>query len=322
MKAVRIHEFGGPEVLKIEDIPAVEVKKNQVLVKLDSTGVNFADVLRRQGKYPGPDLPCTLGLEGSGTIIELGEGVSGLTIGQKAMVLGPQCHAEMVSVNKHFVFPFDDSKLSTEISGGMPLTFLTAYHLLNSRGRLEKDHTVLIHSGASGVGTIAIQMAKNIGATVISTASTKEKMDLCESLGADTVINYSTDDFQENINELTDGTGVDLVLDAVGGPNLEKSLNCVKPYGTLISYGNASGTMANIPSSDSTSLNRTIIGFSMGRSPIGTLDHQTAMAEILTEVYSGKLKLIVDQTLPLSQVGTAHDHLFGRQSKGKVILIP
>ena len=185
---------------------------------------------------------------------------------------------------------------------------------------MQSGNQILIHSGASGVGTIAIQMAKHWGATVISTASTQEKMELCKTVGADHVINYTAEDFEQTINEMTDNEGVDLVLDAVGGPTLEKSIRCVKSYGKLLSYGNASGESANLPASDFTTLNRTIIGFSMGRSPFGSLDHKSAMQDILKEVYAGSFKLIVDRSLDLEEVGTAHAHLSGRKSKGKVIL--
>lgn len=320
MKAVRINEFGDTSVLKIEDIPDISAKRNQILVKLVSSGVNFADVLRREGRYPGPDLPCTLGLEGAGSIVALGEGVDGFKIGQSVLVLGPQCHAEMVSVNKHFVFPFDNDKLDPNIAGGIPLTFLTAYHLLQTRGQIQPKDQVLIHAGASGVGTIAIQMAKHWGATVISTASTPEKIELCKSLGADTVINYTDEDFEQSIMELTDNQGLELVLDAVGGTTLEKSLRCVKSYGKLLSYGNASGQPASLSAADFTTLNRTIIGFSMGRSPFGTLDHKSAMVDILSKVYTDTFKLVVDQNLALENVGVAHDHLSNRRSRGKVIL--
>ena len=320
MKAVRINEFGDTSVLKIQDIPDISAKRNQVLVKLQSSGVNFADVLRREGRYPGPDLPCTLGLEGAGTVLALGDGVDGFKVGQHVLVLGPQCHAEMVSVNKHFVFPYDENKINPKIAGGMPLTFLTAYHLLRTRGEMQSGQTILVHSGASGVGTIAIQMAKHWGATVISTASTEDKLNLCSTLGADHTINYTSDNFEQIVMDMTNNEGIDMVLDAVGGPTLEKSLRCVKSYGKLLSYGNASGQQANLPAADFTSLNRTIIGFSMGRSPFGTLDHQTAMKDILQGVYTDDFKLIVDQNLDLKDVGKAHDHLAGRQSRGKVIL--
>jgi NADPH2:quinone reductase len=135
-------------------------------------------------------------------------------------------------------------------------------------------------------------------------------------------INYTEEDFEEKVLELTEGKGVELVLECVGGPVLEKSVRCVASYGRLISYGNASGTPANIPSGDFTSANRTIIGFSMGRSPVGSLDHKAAMAEIFPMISAGQAKLVVDRVLPMSEAGQAHQHLSDRGSRGKVILVP
>jgi NADPH:quinone reductase len=321
MKAVRIHEFGGLDVLRWEDVPVPKPRPNQVLIKVESSGVNYADVIRRQGNYPGPDLPSTLGLEAAGTIEELGENVSGVTVGQRVMAMGPQGNAEYVAVNAGFVFPYPET-LDPVQAGGMPIVFLTAYHLLKTRGQMQAGDTVLIQAGASGVGTIATQLAKSWGARVITTASTQDKLDLSRSLGADVTINYTTQDFEAEVQRLTDGKGVELVLECVGGPVLEKSLRCVASYGRLISYGNASGTPANLPSSEITSLNRTVIGFSMGRSPIGRLDHKSAMSELLPLISGGQVRLIVDQVLPMTEVAKAHQHLTNRGTRGKVILIP
>jgi NADPH:quinone reductase len=321
MKAVRIHEFGGLDVLRWEDVPVPKPRPNQVLIKVESSGVNYADVIRRQGNYPGPDLPSTLGLEAAGTIEELGENVSGVTVGQRVMAMGPQGNAEYVAVNAGFVFPYPET-LDPVQAGGMPIVFLTAYHLLKTRGQMQAGDTVLIQAGASGVGTIATQLAKAWGARVITTASTQDKLDLSHSLGADVTINYTTQDFEAEVQRLTDGKGVELVLECVGGPVLEKSLRCVASYGRLISYGNASGTPANLPSSEITSLNRTVIGFSMGRSPIGRLDHKSAMSELLPLISGGQVRLIVDQVLPMTEVAKAHQHLTNRGTRGKVILIP
>jgi NADPH:quinone reductase len=321
MKAVRIHEFGGLDVLRWEDVPVPKPRPNQVLIKVESSGVNYADVIRRQGNYPGPDLPSTLGLEAAGTIEELGENVSGLTVGQRVMAMGPQGNAEYVAVNVSFVFPYPET-LDPVQAGGMPIVFLTAYHLLKTRGQMQAGDTVLIQAGASGVGTIATQLAKAWGARVITTASTQDKLDLSRSLGADVTINYTTQDFEAEVQRFTEGTGVELVLECVGGPVLEKSLRCVASYGRLISYGNASGTPANLPSAEITSLNRTVIGFSMGRSPIGRLDHKSAMSELLPLISGGQVRLIVDQILPMTEVAKAHQHLTNRGTRGKVILIP
>lgn len=321
MKAVRINEFGGLEVLKWEDVTEPTARPGYVVIKVEAAGVNYADLMRRGGGYPGPDLPSSLGLEAAGTVVEVGENVEGITMGQRVMAMGPQGQAEYVSVNANFVFPYPET-LDPVQAGGMPIVFLTSYHLLKTRGQMQAGDTVLIQAGASGVGTVAIQMAKAWGAKVIATASTQEKLDLATSLGADAVINYTTQDFETEIQEQTGGKGVELILECVGGPVLEKSVRCVASYGRLISYGNASGATANLAAADIFAANRTVIGFSMGRSPVGSLDHKAAMAEIFPMISSGKTRLIVDQVLPMSQVADAHRHLAARGTRGKVILTP
>ena len=320
MKAIRLNEFGGVEVLKFEDAPEPNLRPHHVMIKVDSAGVNYADILRRGGNYPGPDLPSSMGLEAAGTVTEVGSEVSGISVGQRVMGMGPGSQAEYVAINGNLVFPYPDS-LDPIVAGGMPIVFLTSYHLLKTRGQLQTGQTVLIQAGASGVGTVAIQLARAWGAKVIATASTQDKLDLCKSLGADVTINYTETDFEEAVKEETGG-GAELVLDAVGGPVLEKSVRCVAFNGRLVSYGNASQTPANLAASDITSANRTFIGFSMGRSPAGSLDHKRAMAEMFPMIGEGKVKLIVDQVLPMSEVGKAHEHLANRGTRGKVILTP
>ena len=321
MKAVRIHEFGDLDVLRWEETPIPEPRPHQVLIKVDSSGVNYADIMRRRGGYPGPDLPSTLGLEAAGVVEQLGSDVTHLTVGQRVMAMGPQGQAEYVAVNANLVFPYPETTDPVQ-AGGMPIVFLTAYHLLKSRGQMQPGDTVLIQAGASGVGTVATQLAKAWGARVITTASAPDKLELSRSLGADETINYTEEDFEARVQEITSGNGVQMVLECVGGEVLEKSLRCVASYGRLISYGNASGVTANIPSTDFTSANRTIIGFSMGRSPAGSLDHQAAMGELFPMMANGQVKLIVDQVLPMSQAGQAHQHLANRGTRGKVILVP
>lgn len=321
MKAVRIHEFGGLDVLRWEEAPAPELRAHQALIRVDAAGVNYADLMRRGGNYPGPDLPASLGLEAAGTVVAVGAEVTGVSVGQRVMAMGSGGQAELVAVNGNFVFPYPET-IDPVQAGGMPIVFLTAYHLLKTRGQLEPGHTVLVQAGASGVGTVAIQLAKAWGARVIATASTQEKLDLCRSLGADVVINYTEQDFEEVVNEQSGGAGVELILECVGGPVLEKSLRCVASYGRMITYGNASGTPASLPAGEIFAANRTVIGFSIGRSPQGRLDHQAAMSEIFPLLADGKARLVVDQVLPMSEVAAAHRHLAGRGTRGKVILRP
>ena len=321
MKAVRINEFGDLDVLRWEETSDPKPRPDQVLIKVDSAGVNYADVMRRGGGYPGPDLPSTMGLEAAGTVVEVGENVTGVTVGQQVMVMGSGGQAEYMAVNSNFVFPYPEA-LDPVQAGGMPIVFLTSYHLLKSRGQMQPGDTVLVQAGASGVGSVAIQLAKAWGAKVIATASTQEKLDLAKSLGADVTINYSTQDFETAVEEQTGGHGVELVLECVGGEVLEKSVRCVAAYGRLITYGNASGVPANLASADIFGANRTVVGFSMGRTPPGILDHKAAMAEIFPLIAQGQARLVVDQVLPMSQVADAHRHLASRGAKGKVILTP
>jgi NADPH2:quinone reductase len=321
MKAVRLNEFGDVDVLKIEEVPEPNLRPHHVMIKVDSAGVNYADILRRGGNYPGPGLPSSMGLESAGTVTEVGSDVTGITVGQQVMAMGPGSQAEYVAVNGNLVFPYPNSLNAVE-AGGMPIVFLTAYHILKSRGHIQSGDTVLVQAGASGVGTVLIQLAKAWGAKVIATASTHDKLGLCKSLGADVVINYTEADFEEVVKDESGGDGVKLVAECVGGEVLEKSVRCVSAYGTLVSYGNASQTPASLPASDITSVNRTVIGFSMGRSPVGSLDHKAAMAEMFPMIAAGQAKLVVDQILPMAEVGKAHQHLANRGAMGKVILTP
>ena len=321
MKAVRLNEFGDVDVLKIEDIEMPIPRSHLVLIKVDSTGVNYADVLRRGGNYPGPGLPSSMGLECAGTVTEVGSDVSGITVGQRVMGMGPGSHAEYAAVNGNLVFPYPAS-LDPIVAGGMPIVFLTAYHILQSRGHMKSGDIVLVQAGASGVGTVLIQLAKAWGAKVIATASTQDKLDLCKSLGADVTINYTEADFEEVVKEESAGDGVQVIAECVGGEILEKSVRCIAPFGTLVSYGNASQTPTNLKASDITTMNRTVVGFSMGRSPRGLLDHKGAMEEMFPMIAEGKVKLVVDQILPMAEIGKAHQHLSNRGAKGKVILTP
>lgn len=321
MKAVRLNEFGGLDVLKIEEVAKPSPRSHHVLIQVDAAGVNYADILRRGGNYPGPDLPSSMGLEAAGTVMEVGADVSGISVGQKVMGMGPGSQAEYVAINGNLVFPYPDSLDPVE-AGGMLIVFLTSYHILKSRGGMQSGDTVLVQAGASGVGTILIQLAKAWGAKVIATASTKDKLDLCRSLGADVTINYTEADFEAVVEDETGGAGVQLVAECVGGEVLEKSVRCVASYGRLVSYGNASQTSSNLSAGDITSANRSVIGFSIGRSPAGTLDHKRAMAEMFPMISDGKAKLVVDRVLPLVDVGKAHEHLANRGARGKVILTP
>jgi NADPH:quinone reductase len=319
MKAARIHAFGGPEVVTYEDVPKPTPRDNEVLFKVTSTCMNYADVQWRLGNYVDRTLPATLGREAAGIIEAVGPGVTTLKLGQPIMARAPGGHAEYAIARVENVFPCP-AGLDMAQAGGIPIIFLTAYHLLRSMKRLQPGDTVLVQAAASGVGTVLIQLCKQWGLRSIATASTDTKLELARQLGADEIINYARHDFEAEVKRLTTGVGVQLALEAVGGEVTEKSMRCLAPFGCLVNYGNASNKPAALPL-PAFRENRAAMGFSLTANVPGR-DNQTAMAEILGLIMDKKVRLIVDQVLPLSEAAKAHAHLSNRGAMGKVLLIP
>src|ERR671925_1783378 len=278
MKAVRIHAFGGPEVVTYEDISQPAPKAHEVLLKVTSTCVNYADVQWRLGNYVDRTLPATLGREAAGIIEAVGPGVTTLQVGQPIMARAPGGNAEYAIAQVDNVFPCPAGLDMTQ-AGGIPIIFLTAYHLLRSMKRLQPGDTVLVQAAASGVGTVLVQLCRQWGYRSIATASTEAKLALARSLGADVTINYSTHDFEAEVMRLTQGVGVQLALEAVGGEVTLKSMRCLAPFGCLINYGNASNQQVALPLS-SFREQRAAMGFSLP-STFPHSDNQAAMAEIL-----------------------------------------
>ena len=319
MKAVRIHAFGGPEVVTYEDIPQPVPKAHEVLLKVTSTCVNYADVQWRLGNYVDRTLPATLGREAAGIIEAVGPGVTTLQVGQAIMARAIGGNAEYAIAHIQNVFPCPTG-LDMQQAGGIPIVFLTAYHLLRSLKSLQPGDTVLVQAAASGVGTVLIQLCKQWGLRSIATASTEAKLALARSLGADVTINYTTHDFEAEVMHLTQGVGVQLALEAVGGDVTVKSMRCLAPFGMLVNYGNASNQPASLPLSGFRE-QRAAMGFSLPAT-FPRSDNQAAMAEILDLLMANKARLIVDQVLPLSEAAEAHARLSNRGAMGKVILLP
>jgi NADPH2:quinone reductase len=319
MKAARVHTFGGPEVVIYEEVPKPTPKEHEVLFRVTSTCINYADVQWRLGNYVDRTLPATLGREAAGIIEAVGPGVTTLQVGQPIMARAPGGHAEYAIARVENVFPCPVG-LDMAQAGGIPVIFLTAYHLLRSLKRLQPGDTVLVQAAASGVGTVLVQLCKQWGFRSIATASTAAKLELARQLGADEIINYATNDFEAEVKRLTNGVGVQLALEAVGGEVTEKSMRCLAPFGCLVNYGNASNTPASLPLATFRD-NRAAMGFSLSANVPGR-DNQAAMAEILGLIMDQKVRLIVDQVLPLSEAAKAHAHLSNRGAMGKVLLIP
>lgn len=321
MKAVRIHEFGGPEVLRYDDVSLPEPGVGEARVKLAAAGVNFIDIYHRKGLYPGK-LPFTLGQEGAGVVDVIGPGVNELKPGDRVAYASVQgSYAEYAIVPAARLVPVP-AGVTLDLAAAVMLQGMTAHYLALSTFALKPGDTALVHAAAGGVGQLLVQIAKRCGARVIGTASA-EKLDLARAAGADEVISYNEDDFEVSVKQLTGGRGVDVVYDSVGKTTFDKSLNCLRPRGYMVLYGQSSGPVAPL---DPQVLN--------GKGSLfltrPTLGHYIATrAELLErtgELYAwiaaGELKVTIDATFALAQSADAHRYLEGRQTKGKVLLVP
>lgn len=323
MKAVRFHELGGPEVLRYEEVPQPRIGDTQVLIKVAAAGVNYSDLGRRRGSYAIPQpLPVTLGLEVAGTIEQVGASVAGFSLGERVMAwVGGGGYAEYAKAPLEAVYRIPEG-LDFEAAAGIPVAFLTAYHILKTCARIQAQESVLVQAGASGVGTIAIQLAKLWGARVFATASTEQKLERIRELGISEVINYRQKDFVSEVLRMTDRRGVDVVLECVGGEVLTKSLSCVVPMGRLVIYGRASGSLPMLDTTYILTRNITVSGLHLGMPPWHAGLHRQAMQELLELVEAGTLKPVIDRTFRLIEADAAHRYLAERRTIGKVVLLP
>ena len=322
MKAVRIEARGGPEVLRLVELPTPKPGPGQVLVGLEAVGVNFIDTYQRSGLYQLP-LPAVLGQEGAGRVVGLGADVKSLKVGDRvafANVMG--AYADTVVIAADRLVPVPDA-VTSRVAAAVLLQGMTVQYLVTDTFALRSGHTCLIHAAAGGVGLLLIQAAKLKGATVIGTVSTSEKAQLARGAGADHVINYVEEDFETGVRRLTGGQGVQVVYDSVGKTTFAKSLNVLAPRGMLVTFGQSSGA---IPPFDplllsqrgSLFLTRPVLGHY-----IATRDALLARAnETLGWVADGRLKVRIDSEYPLAAVADAHRRLESRQSAGKILLIP
>lgn len=320
-KTVIIQEFGGSDQLKIVDRDIGEPKAGEVRIAHRAVGLNFIDVYQRTGLYP-LELPTALGMEASGVIEAVGDGVTHLKVGDRAayaaMPPGAYCEARVMPAAQ--VCPLPDA-ISFEEGAAMMLKGLTVQYLFHRTTPLKAGDTVLFHAAAGGVGLIACQWARSEGINLIGTAGTDEKCVLALAHGANHCINYNDQDFTAKVRELTDGQGVDVVMDAVGASTFEGSLDSLKPLGMMISFGNASGPVPPF--------NIGLLG------PKGSLkitrptlfthiaDHATCQdmaAQLFAKVQSGDVKIRIGQTHALDNIHTAHDALEARKTTGSTIL--
>ncbi len=321
MKAIRVHQTGDPEVMRLEEVDDPGPAQGGVTVRVAAAGVNFIDLYRRSGAY-AVDLPQTPGSEGAGVIEAIGDGVTDLHEGdQVAWAAAPGSYAEMVSLPAAKAVPVPDG-VDLQHAAAVMLQGMTAHYLASSTFPLREGHTALVHAGAGGVGRLLVQIAKRRGARVLTTVSTDEKERLAREAGADEVIRYTETDSAEAVARLTDG-GVDVVYDSVGKDTFDKSLDSLRPRGYLVLYGQSSGAVGAV---DPQVLNAKG-GLFLTRPSLAhyTLDRAelTARAGDLFEwMAAGELDVRVDRTWPLAEAAQAHRYLADRRSKGKLLLLP
>lgn len=323
MKAIRVNEHGGPEILSYEDVELPEPGPGEARVRLAASGVNFIDVYQRTGLYP-KETPFTLGLEGAGEVEAVGEGVEEFSPGDfVAFAMSPGAYAEYVNVPADKLVPFNVTLVEARVAAAVMLQGMTAHYLSHSTFPLEEDQTALVHAAAGGVGLLLCQMAKMRGATVIGTAGTEEKAQLAREAGADEVILYTEQDFVEETRRLTDGAGVHVVYDSVGKDTFDGSLDCLRPRGYLVLFGASSGP---VPPVDLQVLNQKG-GLYVTRPSLAqytaTREELLWRAESLFSwIGSGNLNVRIGGTYNLVDAAQAHRDLEGRKTTGKLILIP
>jgi NADPH:quinone reductase len=323
MKAIVFEKTGGPEVMALAEVPTPELRPGMVRIRTHAIGVNFADTRFRQGTYAvKPKLPDTPGLEAAGVIDAVGEGATGLAPGMRVTAFTARGYADYCLAPADMVIPLPES-VDFVAGAAFPIQVLTAYHLLHTTGSTGPGKSVLVHSAAGGVGLAAVQLAKVAGARVFATVSTEAKAALARAHGADVVVNYATQNFADEVLRLTDGRGVDLILDAVGKPTFEDGLRCLAPLGHLILYGRAGGPTDPLNVAALSPKTLTVSGFMLPTVTRGFPDKtRESAARCFALMREGRLKLHVDKTLPLAQAPEAHRLLESRQTVGKLILLP
>jgi len=339
MKAIRFHEFGGPEVLKFEDVADVRPREDQVLIRVRACALNHLDLWVRKG-LPGVRLPHINGSDVAGEVIEVGSYVTGVKRGMRAL-LAPmtfcnrcaQCtagqqsfcrefsvlgylndggNAEYIAVPEVNVIAIPDG-LSYDQAASVPLVFLTAWHMLVTRGHIRAGDSILVLGGGSGVGSAAIQIGKMLGATVIATAGDEAKLQKSRELGADHAINHYKQKIADEVRRITQKAGVDIVFEHVGAATFDDSVRSLRPGGTLVTCGATTGPDAKFDLRVLFSRQLSFLGSYMGT--MGDL------YEVLKHVFSGKLKPVVDRTFPLSEARAAHERIEKSEQFGKIVLI-
>ena len=315
MKAIRVHELGAADKLTLEEIERPEPKADEVLIRVAAAGINYADTMMRSGNYlTKPDLPFTLGYEAAGTVESLGENVSNLKVGQRVLATTSSGgYAEYATAKASVTMPIPD-ELNFGASTALLVQGLTALGLLNET---KSGQTILIHAAAGGVGTLLVQLAKHRGLKVIGTASSEAKLQTVAGLGADFAINYSEDDWTDEVLKATDNQGVDWLIEMVGGDIVAKNLKVLAKHGTMWIYGSASGEDFKVSVLSLMGKNHQIRGYWLMNESV---ENRIAFTkELLGHLQANRLQIQVTE-FPLEDAKAAHEAIENRQTTGKVVL--
>jgi NADPH2:quinone reductase len=324
MHAVQFDAYGDSSVLRWRDLPDPSPGPQQVAIRVSLTGVNFADILSRRGLYlSGTKLPLIPGLDCLGTVVALGRGVTGLRLGQRVAAFPDEgSYSEIAIAQAVLTYPIGPE--IPDEAGGALNVLITAYNILRLAARLNPGESVLVHAAAGGVGSTAVQMARVLGAgRIFGTVGSPEKFEFARKCGADFVIDYRTENPAERILAETGGTGVDLILDSVGGDVLLNGFSALAPFGRYVIFGQASGKAATLPASELHRENRAVVGYTSGgyrrRRPEALLPAARASFDLVAK---GLVQIAVGARFPLKEAWKAHDLVESRKSTGKVLLIP
>ena len=323
MNYIKIEKHGDPEVLKLHSMPVPEPSPGEVLIRVSAAGVNRPDVMQRKGLYPPPpgatDVP---GLEVSGTVVSTGKNVSEPMVGSEVCAL-VTCggYAEYCLAAASICLPVPEN-ISLEDAAGIPETFFTVWTNVFDRGQLKSGESFLVHGGSSGIGTAAIQLAKAFGATVYTTAGTPEKCEFCENLGADAAINYREQDFSEEIKRLTEGKGIDVILDMIGGPYFPKNICLLADEGRLVQIALMQGSKAEVDFRSLLLKRVTLTGSTLRPRSV---EQKTEIAKALRKnvwplLDTGTVRPIIHQTFPLTQAAEAQSLMESSAHIGKILL--
>jgi len=320
-QAIRIHEYGGPEVMQWETVEVGTPGEGQVRLRQTAVGLNFIDVYVRTGAYPQPEMPFTPGMEAAGEVVAVGDGVTDLAVGDRVAYAGPVgAYAEERLIAADRVVKVPDS-IDDQTAAAMMLQGMTVRYLFRKTYAVQADTTMLFHAAAGGVGLIACQWARQIGARLIGTAGSQEKCELALAHGASDMINYNAEDFVERVRDLTDGKGCDIVYDSIGKDTCPESLDCLRPFGMFATFGAASGPIENfdvkwLASKGSLFMTRPTLFTYIARRE----DLVETANDLFSVVESGAVSLNVNQTYPLKDATQAHRDLEARNTTGSTVL--